>query len=57
MAEAVLVHGAERLAVGTAEQLRLLDVQVVAPGDMDVAELEARLAQGRAQALAQLADR
>jgi len=51
MAEAVLVHGAERLAVRTAEQLRLLDVQVVELGAMDVAGLEARLAQDGAQAL------
>ena len=51
MADAVLVHGAERLAVRTAEQLRLLEVEVVELGDMDVAELEARLAQGGAQAL------
>jgi Trk K+ transport system NAD-binding subunit len=51
MAQAVLVHGAERLAVRTAEQLRVLDVQVVELGAMDVSELEACLAQSGAQGL------
>jgi Trk K+ transport system NAD-binding subunit len=47
----VLVHGAERLAVRTAEQLRLLDVDAVALGDLDVTALEQRLGRGDAQAL------
>jgi Trk K+ transport system NAD-binding subunit len=48
---AILVHGSERLAVRTLEQLRMLDVDAVALGSLDVAGLEQRLAAGDAQAL------
>jgi Trk K+ transport system NAD-binding subunit len=51
MAAAVLVHGTQRLAIRTAEQLRLLEVDVLELGDLDVAELEQALAQVDAQAL------
>ena len=51
MGDSVLVHGSERLAVRTIEQLRLLGVDAVALGQLDVSGLEARLASGAAQAL------
>src|SRR6476661_6903979 len=51
MAAAVLVHGTQRLAIRTAEQLRLLEVDVLELGDLDVSELEQALAQVDAQAL------
>lgn len=51
MKASVLVHGVERLAVRTTEQLRLLGVDAVELGKMDVAGLEERLAGGDAEAL------
>lgn len=51
MGASVLVHGVERLAVRTTEQLRLLGVDAVELGRLDVAGLERRLAQGDAQSL------
>jgi Trk K+ transport system NAD-binding subunit len=51
VAAPVLVHGAQRLAIRTAEQLRSLDVEVVELGELDVTELERQLEQRGAQAL------
>jgi Trk K+ transport system NAD-binding subunit len=51
MSASILVHGVERLAARTVEQLRLLDVDADGLGRLDVAGLEQRLARGDAQAL------
>jgi Trk K+ transport system NAD-binding subunit len=51
MTASVLVHGSERLAVRTTEQLRLLGVDAVDLGRLDVTGLEERLARGDAQSL------
>jgi Trk K+ transport system NAD-binding subunit len=51
VSDSVLVHGVERLAVRTVEQLRLLEVDAVALGRLDVAGLEQVLAESEAQTL------
>ncbi len=51
MTTSVLVHGVERLAVRTTEQLRLLGVEAVELGRLDVSALQERLTHSDAQAL------